>query len=336
MSNLWTNIRDYLLDGIYFNFFIGGRGVGKTYSAVQMCDEDSNFFIYVRYSNSELEKAVDTADIENNDFAKVNPNFIFKKIHDGFYGCYKNDKLVGYGCSLQTFYKIRGVNFEKADLIFIDEFIPEINARRVLKDPSSAVFNMIETVNRNREFFGKPPIRVVCCANSNNIYNEIFTSLNIVQDLEITVNEGLESFLDPERLLQVVILKSKEEFIKKKKETALYRLTKGTQFYNMALENKFAYNDFDFVRRDIVLKGFRPLFQINHIVIWKKKNEEFYFCKYTNKPITNLITYNNDVDKKFINKTYRDRFFTAILNRKMFFDSYEIKKQIFDIFNIKC
>lgn len=335
-NKMFIDIRDYLEKKIYFNFFIGGRGIGKTYSTIDTILHDFEFPIYVRYSNSELEKAVDNEDPENNEFFKIDPDIRFKLINPGFYGIYKNDVLRGYACSLQTFYKIRGVNFEKADVLFIDEFIPEINARRVLKDPSSAVFNMIETINRNREFFGKEPIQCIFCANSNNIYNEIFTSLEIVKDLELTLNSGQEIFKDPERMLQVVILKSKKEFLERKKETALYKLTKGTNFYKMALENEFAYNDFDFVIRNMNLVGFIPLFQINHILIWKKKNEDYYCCKYTTKPQAQVIQLRNDIDKKYINKLYRDRFFTAILNKRMFFDSYEIKKQIFDIFDIKC
>lgn len=335
VNNLFVDVRNYFKEGIYFDFFIGGRGIGKTYSMMNFLDKDVEFFIYMRYSKDELEKAIKTDNLENNEFYKINPDFNFKELSSGFYAIYKGDKMCGYATCLQTFYKIRGVNFEKATVLFLDEFIPEINARRVLKDPASALFNAIESINRNREMFGQDPIHVVCCANSNNIYNEIFTALEIVQDLELTIKNGLSIYCDEERLLQVVKLKSKEEFIKQKKETALYRFTKGTKFYKMALENQFAYNDFDFVVRDVSLVGFKPLFQINNIIIWKKKGQEYYLCKYGKKQ-ANLIQLKNDVDKKFINKRYKEKFFTAILNRNMFFDSYEVKKQIFDIFDIKC
>ena len=46
-KNLFINIKDYLLAQIYFYFFIGGRGVGKTYSTVELLkDEEIRNLIY--------------------------------------------------------------------------------------------------------------------------------------------------------------------------------------------------------------------------------------------------------------------------------------------------
>lgn len=336
MTNYFINIVDYFIELIYFYFFIGGRGIGKTYSTIEYLTT-LDFFIYMRYSNDELDKSIGTENPEDNEFYKVDNAYTTKKIKDGFYGIYYNDVLKGYGVSLQTFYKIRGVNYERAQCLYFDEFIPEINARRTIKDPATAFFNSIESINRNKEFFGKEPIMVICTANSNNIYNEIFVALEIIQDIELTLSGKDKIFTDTEKGLQVALIESKKEFIEKKKETALYRLTKGTSFYKMALENEFAYNDFDYIKRNMSITGFTQLLQIDNIMVWKKKNDDFYVCKFTpNKKGKTILHADNDIQIKYINKYYRDRFFTAILNNRMIFDSYEIKKKIFDIFNINC
>ena len=337
VNNLFINIADYLLDVIYFYFFIGGRGIGKTYSTIKYLTT-LDFFIYMRYTPDELEKSIGSESPDMNEFYKVDSNYIIKKIKDGFYGIYygSEDNLKGYGVSLQTFYKIRGVNYEKAEVLFLDEFIPEKSARKSIKDPGDALFNSIESINRNREMFGKEPIKVVACANSNNIYNDIFVALEIVKDIELTLHNGHRIYLDQDKLLQVAVLESKKEFIEKKKNTALYRLTKGTAFYKMALENDFAYNDFDYIERNLSLIGFTQLMQIDNIMIWKKKGEDRYICKFTGENRVDKLYTKNEIQIKHINKYYRDRFFTAILNNRMTFDSYEIKKKIFDIFNIEC
>lgn len=335
-KDYFINVQDYFKENINFYFFIGGRGVGKTYSTIQYLDT-LDFFIYMRYSVDELEKSIGNTDNpEDNEFYKIDNRYNCKKIKDGFYGIYKDDILKGYGVALATFYKIRGVNYERAEVLFLDEFIPEKNARRILKDPSDALFNSIESINRNREFFDVPPIKVIACANSNNIYNEIFVALNVIQDVEMTLRMDNKIFCDPERDLQIAILESKKDFIEKKKNTSLYRLTKGTKFYEMALENNFAYNDFDYVRNNMSIIGYTQLMQIDNIMIWKKKGEDSFICKFTNDNRRDKFFINNEVQIKYLNRYYREPFFTAILNNKMYFDSYEIKKKIFDIFNIKC
>lgn len=335
-KDYFINVQDYFKENINFYFFVGGRGIGKTYSTIQYLDS-LDFFIYMRYSRGELEKAIgNTNNPEDNEFYKIDPNYNINELQDGFYGIYKGDTLKGYGVCLQTFYKVRGVNYERAQALFLDEFIPEKNARRVLKDPSDALFNSIESINRNREFFDKPPIKVICCANSNNIYNEIFVALNVIQDVELSLMMQDKTFCDPERDLQITILDSKEDFIEKKKNTSLYRLTKGTSFYKMALENDFAYNDFDYVKNNMSIIGYVQFLQIDNIMIWKKKGDDSFICKYTKEHRKDKLFINNEVQIKYINKYYREIFFTSILNNKIYFDSYEIKKKIFDIFNIKC
>lgn len=336
-KNLFIDVREYFLNNIYFYFFVGGRGIGKTYSTIKML-KDEEFFIYMRYTPDELEKAIGSESPELNEFYKVDSNFIIKKIKEGFYGIYygSEDNLKGYGVALSTFYKVRGVNYEKATVLFLDEFIPEKNARKSMRDPAEAFFNSIESINRNREFFGVDPIRVIACANSNNIYNDIFVGLEIVKDIELTLANKHNIYCNEEKLLQVAILESKKEFVEKKKQTALYRLTKGTAFYKMALENEFAYNDFDYIIRNMSLAGYKQLMQIDNIMIWVKKGEDRYICKFTNENRVDKLYTKNEIQIKHINKYYRDRFFTAILNNRMIFDSYEIKKKIFDIFNIEC
>lgn len=340
---MFINILDFLRYKIWFNFLIGGRGVGKTFSTLkgllngeikkllEQLEKKKGIFIYLRTSTKELEVAADS-----NVFSVVDKRIKWRKLEEDFYAIEKNNKLIGYGCALSTFKNIRGVNFENVDIIFHDEFIPELSSRRILKDEANAFFNLIESVNRNREIFGHDPILYIACANANNIYNPYFVALKIVDKVEWAICEGSNRYIDYERGLQVVMLKASPEYVEAKRKTALYKLTAGTDFEKMALDNEFSYNDFSLIKKNVKVVGCIPVLKIDDIVIWKKKNENNYIARYSNVKIKKTFKSSDDLQRRIFFKNYREQFYLAILNENMFFDNYEIKKKIFDILKIKC
>lgn len=329
---MFTNVIEFLKDKIYFNFFIGGRGVGKTYSTLNHLLQEKKIFIYLRTSAKELDIAADS-----NVFGVIDKRIEWRKLEDDFYAIEKNKKIIGYGCALSTFKNIRGVNFENVEIIFHDEFIPEVSARRIIKNEADAFFNMIESVNRNRELLGHDPILYIGCANANNIYNPYFIALNIINNIELALYEGSNRYIDYERGLQVVMLQASNEYIEKKKQTALYKLTSGTDFEKMALQNEFSYNDFSQVKKMVNVTGYVPVLKIDNIVIWSKKGQKHYVCRYGNQNVKGH-NYNskNDLECRLFYNTYREPLYLAILNNNIIFDNYEIKKKMFDILKIKC
>lgn len=329
---MFTNVIDFLKEKIYFNFFIGGRGVGKTYSVLDHLKKCRKLFMYLRTSAKELEIAA-----TSNVFGVVDKRITWRKLEDDFYAIEKNKKIIGYGCALSTFKNIRGVNFENVEIIFHDEFIPEVSARRIIKNEADAFFNLIESVNRNRELLGHDPITYIGCANANNIYNPYFISLKIITQVELAMYEGTNKYIDYERGLQVIILQASNEYINKKKQTALYKLTSGTDFEDMALNNKFSYNDFAQVKKNVKVAGYYPIIKIDDLIIWRKKGEKKYICRYGNMQIKgNTYNSKNDLENRLFFQTYHDALYSAILNDRIIFDSYEIKRKIFDILKIKC
>lgn len=328
---MFTNVIDFLKEKIYFNFFIGGRGVGKTYSTLRHLLQGKKIFIYLRTSAKELGIAADS-----NVFSILDKRIKWRKLEEDFYGIEKNNKIIGYGCALSTFKNIRGVNFENVEIIFHDEFIPEVSARKIIKNEADAFFNMIESVNRNRELLGHDPITYIACANANNIYNPYFIALKIINNIELALYEGSNRYIDYERGLQVVMLKASNEYIEKKRQTALYKLTAGTDFEKMALNNEFSYNDFSLIKKNVKVVGYVPILRIDEIVIWKKKNQSEYVARAGNIKIKNQYNTSDDLQARLFFKNYREPFYLAILNKDMIFDNYEIKKKIFDILKIKC
>lgn len=329
---MFTNVIEFLKDRIYFNFFIGGRGVGKTYSTLNYLKSSGKIFMYLRTSAKELEIAADS-----NVFGVIDKRITWRNLEDDFYAIEKNNKIIGYGCALSTFKNIRGVNFENVEVIFHDEFIPEISARKIIKNEADAFYNMIESVNRNRELLGHEPILYIACANANNIYNPYFISLNIINQIELALYDGSNRYIDYERGLQVVVLKASNEYIEKKKQTSLYKLTRGTEFEKMALLNEFSYNDFSNVKKNVKVAGYMPSVKIDNIVIWKKKGERHFVCRESNVRIKGReFRSKNDLECKLFFNTYREPLYVAILNGQIIFDNYEIKRKLFDILKIKC
>lgn len=327
MNPKFTNIFDYINKADYiFNFFIGGRGIGKTYSVLKEIYNKEIPFIYLRYTNSELDIAV------NSDlFHQYGDKITYKRIEDGFYSFNIDNVPIGYGLSLSTFKSKRGIDFSWIKLIFFDEFIPEIGSRKVISYVGDVFQNMYETVNRNREFTGQDPVLLIACANSNNIENPLMLDLKLIKPAEELLRSGKEFYFDKKRRFQLAILKASPEFLEMKSKTALYSFATD-EFKDMSLNNIFAYNDFSNVKQKS-LKGYQPIVAIaNRFSIYKQKGDEQYYCHPSIASGVDIYDINNIVDKhKLINK-YLIFFESKFYKNKITFTTYEIKSLFIDIF----
>ena len=261
-----------------FIYEVGARGTGKTYGAMLYLIEQKKKFIYLRRTQNE-------ADLVKSDL--LNP---FKAVnYDHGYeikpGRGKNifpfmdadGEVIGYGAGLSTFANIRGVDFSDVDIIFYDEFIPEKQARPI-KEEFTALLNMYETVNRNRELTGRQPVKMVCCANSNRLDNPIFLGLQIVNRCAKMMEKGIEEYHDPSRDLSVIMF-MRSPISQAKKETALYKLAAGTDFEQMAIYNMFDYDDDNI--RPSKIREYTPAVSIGELCIYKHKHRREYYvnCK---------------------------------------------------------
>lgn len=352
MGKHYIDIAEYENDDYPFQAFVGGRGDGKTYSSlrhgVNMFEESMSRFIWMRRTAQEMELLFDNSKGQEgaNPFKPINEDYDrdygFIHLNKNIGGIYHREfcehKFVpygdcaGYAVALSTIASIRGMDLSDADRLFYDEFIPERHVRAI-KFEGDAFLNAIETIARNRELKGKKPLKVFLLANSNNIYNAIFVSLGIVGQVEKMINRGQSDAYFKERGLAVHLLKSDKKFVEEKSQTALYRLTKGTSYYDMALNNKFAYNDFSLIGyRDI--KGYRPVCHCNDMFFWEKKGTKEYY-----------ITYNNSRCQNFDVKTVHDRkrfvsgigklILPSFIRGNCYFETYELKERFLELMNIK-
>lgn len=262
-------------------FVVGGRGIGKTYGALEYVVENDIGFLFLRRTQVQIEIV---GKPELSPFKTLNRDKGWKivpaktsKYTVGFYDSYtENGKMVvdresfyGYGAALSTFANIRGFDASTVDVIIYDEFIPQINERSMYGEAES-FFNMIESINRNRELLGKPPVKVLCFSNSTNCANSIFVYLKIVSRL-MKVQKAKEFvYMDVERELCVLLPKD-SPISEAKKQTALYKLTKGTDFFNSSIDNEFVYNVPTSVNAR-PLREYTPIVCVGEVCIYKHKS----------------------------------------------------------------
>ena len=259
---------------------------GKTYGALKYCLENDIQFLYMRRTQSQADlinrpefspfKAV-SADM-GVDIISVPVT----KYNAAFYHAMQNDegKLtpqglpIGYTLALSTVSNLRGFDASDCDLLIYDEFIPEKH-ERPLKEEGAAFFNAYETINRNRELKGEKPLKVLCLANANNITNPMFTELNVVDKVNGMYQKGQVVTINEKRGYAIILL-SESPISAQKKDTAIYKLTQGTDFYNMAADNSF---NVDFTPPSAVnLLEYMPLYVIDGITIYKHKSKSLLYA----------------------------------------------------------
>lgn len=275
--------------GMPFNFMVGGRGTGKTYGCLTNCLDKKDKFIYMRRTDTILQATL------NGEFNPMNP--IEKDRHlllatepinryiRGWYPGITDDngKVIpsaqspyGVAVALSVIGNMRGWDAQDYNVLINDEFIPESH-ERPLKDEADAFFNAYETINRNREFKGRPPLTCFLLSNANDMTNDYFMKLGLIDIVDHMQANKQEFYMDRDKGLTISLLED-SPISKKKRETALYKLTQGTSFAKMALNNTFT-KDVHTKPKSMPLVEYRPIVKIGELVIYEHKSRyEYYAC----------------------------------------------------------
>ena len=111
------------------NIFIGGRGTGKTFWALENVIRAGEKFIFLRDTQTVIDKLIRGGNLFN-PIMQVYPDFpkVEMLSDDGMYKfCLTADnipvKTFGYIAALSTFKNLRGVDFSDVDTIIFDEFL---------------------------------------------------------------------------------------------------------------------------------------------------------------------------------------------------------------------
>ena len=342
---MYLNIWDFEDPNYPFQVVIGGRGCGKTYSALKGCLERKDKFILMRRTQKEIELLKDSYDFKEgaNPFKAVNNDMgtnvgictinkdllgIFNRKEDEEGNLKPVGDPIGYCLALSTIATIRGVDFSDCKYIIFDEFIPEKHVRK-MKNEGTASLNAYETINRNREFLGLPPIQFWFLANSNDIYNDLFVDLGVVHQIEKMMNKGQNNRYFKEKGLAIHLINNNGEFVEKKKHTALYKLTHGTSFYEMSLNNEFAYNDFSKIASRNI-KGYTPICALDNAYVYKKKGQQLFYVSYAKSDCPKFSA-KKENEKIYFMRTYGILIYNAFVKGGVEFETYELKRFVLDI-----
>ncbi len=275
-ENGYVNIRGILELGLPFNFCIGGRATGKTYTSLKTVKEDGVKFFFMRRTQAQADlinkpefspfKAVNS---DNGWNVTTRP---VSKYNAAFYDVTEEQpegSPIGYTGALSTMSNVRGFDAQEVKILIYDEFIPERHERPI-KNEGSALLNAYETINRNRELKGEPPLQLLCLANANDLSNPIFLELNLVAKAERMRKKGQEISIDKKRGIGIFML-SESPISDRKRNTALYKLTKGSEFEKMSIDNDFAQRNYNnVVARPLI--EYKPVVVVGELCIYTHKS----------------------------------------------------------------
>lgn len=302
----------------------GCRGLGKTYGALEYCIEEDIRFIYFRRSARILELITDPA---LHVFKRINADHgwdIKPEMNKGVGRFFEGDKLKGYAAALSNFANTRGFDGSDISLEIYDEFIPEPTERRMF-DAYTALLNSYETINRNRELEGRPPLKLLLMSNSDLIYSDIIAGLQIGDTLHRMQREGIEEMELGDILL---LLPRAEGFSERKAQTVLGRIA-GDSYRDIAIRNKFPIEDESNIGQKPIIE-YRPIASIRGLTIYRHKSKQEYFV--TDRKIGSPKIYEDteaDV-RRFLREN--PAIWRAQERKKVFFSGINVQTVFRDLF----
>ena len=264
-----------------FCMVTGARATGKTYGLLKYCVENSIKFLYLRRLGTQLQQC---ASENANPFKKLNTDcgwniqpykkrdmvlFTESTYNDG--KKVATGETVAVGAALSTFATLRGVDFSDIDAIVFDEAIPMVGEKPI-KNEFDAFNNFYESVNRNRELEGSPPVKCFLLGNANQLANPYYAGWGFMRTALNMIRGGQMMYRAPEgNRIMVMLLNS--PISGKKRETALYRGA-SKDFASMALDNAFKTDETHIKPRK--LSELLPLCGVGEIGIYRIKSGGLY------------------------------------------------------------
>lgn len=268
---------------IPFCWIWAGRGTGKTYGVLKHEITTGEKFMFVRRTDKQIKlimnpqympfKALNIKEGFN-----IQPRSIGAGMY-GFFHCSNDpdtgkliyhDPMIAPAAAISTVGNIRGFDGTDLDAMFYDEFIP-IKGEHPLKNEASNLFDLYETVNRNRELDGHDPIWFIGASNSNNPDNPYFTELGVLNKaLKMGMSQDNEVYINKRSGFMLLCI-NKSPISSEKRDTALYRLTSGSDYEKMALDNEFVNIDTANVQPQN-LQHYNPVVAIGGICVYRSKS----------------------------------------------------------------
>ena len=328
---------DFIISrGATYNFIVGGRGTGKTFGALKWVIDNKMKFIFLRRTQTQVDM------IKNDDLNPFNAletvlgpqySFMVRNINKSITGVYPTEfnaetqrkepesEPIGYIMALSTISNIRGFDASDVKIIIFDEFIGEKHEKPI-RSEGTAFLNCVETISRNREVNGQPPVKVLALANSNDLVNPIFIELKIVNTVERMIKNAGDQ-LGVYRIIKdrdlAIFLLNKSPISEAKAKTSLYRLAGKSEFTDMAINNEFINENKAFIR-SCNIKEYKPVVTVGELTVYVHKSQNNYYV--TSYRTGSPPVY--DAGAMDLKRFTRDYYFLwlAYMNKFILFESY--------------
>lgn len=265
------DIAEYLGDLKAVSIIIGGRGIGKTYSALDYLIREKKRFIYMRNTRQQISECCSDF---GNPFKRLNKDKgynITLQVEKDHVNILNDTEVIGYASPLSVFENLRGADLSDVDYVLFDEFIEN---RKLLFDQFKAFVNMRETVGRNRELLGEAPLYCILLSNSQSLNSPILAGYNLIGDIEGMIRSGQQKM----KRKNLLVLLPESEVSEAKKKTSTYDGLENTRIYRENIENKFANDSFYGIKKRNI-REYVCLCKIDDMFIYRhKSNGNLYVC----------------------------------------------------------
>ena len=287
----WINW-DYLYnETVLFCDVVGSRGTGKTYGILEYVIDHGLKFILLRRLQSQINTISGGPD--SNPFSALNHDNgwtiepIRKSGQITFYQTGMDDKgkkttvgdCLGFAMALSTVSTIRGGDWQNVDVIIFDEHIAMIGERPI-KDEFTAFLQFVETVNRNRELMGRPPVKCFLLGNANQLCNPYYSGWHFMKTA-LKMIRGGQMMYRTKNNTRIMVLLLNSPISERKKKTALYSEEGNTDFIRNAIDNSF-FTDPTNVKSE-PLAGASHIVTIGEIGIYQLKTGKYYVSETVSK-----------------------------------------------------
>lgn len=238
MENIYYNIDTALSHNCLFNFLLGARGIGKTYSAKRRVIKNylrsGAQFVYLRRYDTELKKDKlskffnDIAiEFNEHELGVNNKEFTLDK------------EPIGYAMALTQAAQYKSTPFPDVSMIIFDEFIIDKSAIRYLPNEVESFLEMYSTIARDRD------VTVVFLSNAITFTNPYF----LYFDIEIQPGQQLlkKSMIPGERKDILVEIIKNDNYSAHMKNTRLGKIVANTAWGGYSIDNEFLRDDSTFI-----------------------------------------------------------------------------------------
>lgn len=300
-----------------FNFVLGGRGVGKTFSFKEWAIKSDYQTVWVRRYREDIEKLTMGNKFISDLIAEGKLDGLDIKLDNNVLWVNGEEKV--FFIPLSTARRVKSQSFAGVDKIIFDELLEETRTK-YLKDEVNLFLNLYETVARLRE------VRVFFLSNKATFVNPYFTFWGITPFTQRFKKFGSDILVENYQ---------NKEFSDYKKNTRFGKLIAGSRFADYIIDNECWLDDNAFIKKRETDSKFKANIRYNGVMIglWLGHNG-FYCTKEINKdyrtytPRYEMVEGDYPLDTKYEPFTWLSY---AYDNGKLYFSDNIVKQTVFNI-----